>query len=154
MPALAANSMVAGTCCMDFSSHITNLNATPKVRTRHADLCAFISHNQNMARRGIPKGQVNWYLKEWMASVGLKGRGAQSKMMELTGWSKATMSQLFNGEQDYSPKIVNEASVALNAKPWELLMHPEEAMALRQFRKDAVRLAAVSEDIDRTGTEG
>jgi transcriptional regulator with XRE-family HTH domain len=95
-----------------------------------------------MARRGIPKGQVNWYLREWMEASGLSGRGAQTKMMELTGWSKATMSQLYNGEQDYSPKVVNDAAAALNAEPFELLLPPSRAMALRGMRDNAIKIAA------------
>lgn len=47
------------------------------------------------------------------------------------------MSQLFNGDQDYSPKVVNEAASALHCQTWELLMPPEEAMALRRFRETA-----------------
>lgn len=63
-------------------------------------------------------------------------------MMELTGWSKATMSQLYNGTQDYSPKVVNEAAQALNVEPYELLMLPERAMHMRQMRKTALDIAA------------
>lgn len=100
-----------------------------------------------MARRGKPKGPVNWFLVEWMDACGISGRGAQTKMMELTGWSKATMSQLYNGEQDYSPKIVNEAAVALNAEPYELLIHPEKAMNLRKLRESAIRIAADNQAI-------
>lgn len=95
-----------------------------------------------MARRGKPKGPVNWFLVEWMDACGISGRGAQARMMELTGWSRATMSQLYNGEQDYSPKIVNEAAAALNAEPYEMLMHPEKAMNLRKLRESAIRIAA------------
>lgn len=97
-----------------------------------------------MARRGIPKGPVNWYLREWMASCGLEGRGSQAKMMERTGWSRATMSQLYNGEQDFSPKLLAEASKALNVEMWELLMPPERAMALRRIQVDARDIAEIS----------
>lgn len=110
-----------------------------------------------MARRGIPK-QVNWYLVEWMAAHGMEGRGAQAQMMKLTGWPKATMSQLYNGEQDYSPKIVNEAAAALNVRQWELLMHPEEAMAIRQLMVQAKKIAVIGDQIDaipgKSGTGG
>lgn len=99
-----------------------------------------ISHTANMARRGKPKGLVPWYLPEWMAVAELKGRGAQTRMMELTGWSKATMSQLYNGGQDFSPKVLAEAAQALNCAPYELLMHPETAMAIRRLRQDALRI--------------
>jgi transcriptional regulator with XRE-family HTH domain len=109
-----------------------------------------------MARRGVPKGQINWYLREWMASAGLSGRGAQTKMMERTGWSKATMSQLFNGTQDYSPNIVNDAAKALNCEPYELLMHPDRAMRLRRVREDALRIVEDTTPLPTpsTGTHG
>lgn len=97
-----------------------------------------------MARRGIPKTGVSWYLVEWMAARGLEGRGAQAKMMELTGWSKATMSQLYNGTQDYSPKIIAEAARALGVEQYEMLMHPEKASALRQLRASAETIVAAA----------
>jgi transcriptional regulator with XRE-family HTH domain len=105
-----------------------------------------------MARRGIPKGSVSWYLREWMAANGIK---KQTEMMNLTGWSKATMSQLYSGQQDYSPKIVNDAARALNAQPYELLMPPEKAMALRQFQASAEVIVTLAHDSGvRTGTDG
>jgi len=100
-----------------------------------------------MARRCVPKGPIHWYLKEWMDACGLSGRGAQAKMMELTGWSKATMSQLYNGTQDYSPKVVNDAARALNVEPYELLMQPSRAMRIRQFLKAAEDIV----EIERIG---
>jgi transcriptional regulator with XRE-family HTH domain len=93
-----------------------------------------------MARRGIPKGSVNWFIREWMDMLGK----SQSDMTRLAGWSKATASQLYNGAQDYSPKVVNSAAVALNCRPWELLMHPDEAMAIRRLRVAALQIAADS----------
>jgi transcriptional regulator with XRE-family HTH domain len=106
-----------------------------------------------MARRGIPKGQVNWYLREWMDACNIKGRGAQTRMSELTGWSKATMSQLYNGEQDFSPKILREAAEALNVETYELLMHPDLAFALRRQREASLRI--VQDTPPRpTGTHG
>ncbi len=89
-----------------------------------------------MARRGIPKGPINWYLREWMDLLGVR----QRDMVERAGWSKASASQLYTGVQDYSPKIVNEAAVALNLEPFELLMRPERAMAYRRQREAAIQL--------------
>lgn len=63
-------------------------------------------------------------------------------MMELTGWSKATMSQLYNGTQDYSPAILETAAAALGVEPFELLIPPERAMALRDFRRAARVIAS------------
>ena len=103
-----------------------------------------------MARRGVPKEPVNWYLREWMQLLDVR----QAKMIELTGWSKATASQLYTGKQGYSPKIVEEAATALNLQPYELLMPPGQAMALRGLRKDALRIVETGAPLDRTGTDG
>lgn len=115
---------------------MTNFDASEFVRTQRNDFPRPVSHNRNMARRGIPN-QLNWYLREWMDLLGVK----QADMIRRTDWSKATMSQLYNSKQDYSPKIVNEAAQALNLEPFELLMKPERAMALRRQREAALILA-------------
>ena len=108
-----------------------------------------------MARRGIPKGPSTWYLREWMAAKNLKGRGAQAKMMALTGWSKATMSDLYNHRQDFSPKILKEAAAALEIEPYELLLPPERANAIRSMRQHALRVVETTGPLEeRTGTEG
>lgn len=148
-----------GAVDMRSCSHMTNKLSSAKVRTCRTDLRVGFSYNPNMARRGIPKGPIQWYLREWMAARSMEGRGAQTRMMELTGWSKATMSQLYNGTQDYSPKILAEAAEALNAEPFELLMHPERAMAMRQLRTTAAEIVrsepvSIETPARRTGTEG
>ena len=121
---------------------MTNVNASPFVRTFGGELIFPRSHNRNMARRGIPTGPISWYLVEWMDACGLSGRGAQARMSELTGWSKATMSQLFNSTQDYSPKVVTEAARALNVEVYELFMPPARAMHMRRMRETALNIAA------------
>ena len=134
MPAALDSSMVPG-LDMFSRSHKTNANASDFVRTSANDFSDRYAQSRNMARRGIPN-QVNWYLKEWMDMLGVK----QADMIRLTDWSKATMSQLYNNKQDYSPKIVNEASRALKVATYELLMPPERAMALRRLHQDALRI--------------
>jgi transcriptional regulator with XRE-family HTH domain len=136
MPALSASSEVVGGVCIPFCSHITNNDASAFVRTQRNDIPYIYSHNRNMARRGVPT-QINWYLREWMDLLRVK----QADMCRRTDWSKATMSQLYNNKQDYSPKLVNEAAAALNIEPFELLMKPERAMALRRQREAALVLA-------------
>ncbi len=105
-----------------------------------------------MARRGVPT-TINWYLREWMEVCNLSGRGAQAKMCELTGWSKATMSQLYNGSQDYSPKIIAEAAQALHIEEYELLMLPERAMRLRRIVEDATKIAEEAAEAPTTVSE-
>lgn len=140
---------------MNHYSHITNNNTTPFVRTFRKDSICALGHNIAMTRRGIPKSQINWYLPEWMASCGLEGRGAQAKMMKLTGWSRATMSQLYTGKQDYSPAVINAAAKALNAEPFELLVPPSKAHAMRRAMASAqeiVELAHESDGPEKDGT--
>lgn len=75
----------------------------------------------------------------------------QAEMIRRTDWSKATASQLYNNVQDYSPKIVNEAARALNLMPFELLMRPDEAMALRRQREAAIVLVAANDEAAAAG---
>ena len=131
---------------MTTCSHITNIAASPKIRTYLADSYIRRCQNAGMSRRGVPKGPVNWYLPEWMDACGLKGRGSQTKMRELTGWSKATMSQLYNGEQDYSPAVVSAAAAALKVQAYELLMPPERAFAIRRALASIREIQAIQDD--------
>lgn len=77
-------------------------------------------------------------------------------MMEKTGWSKATMSQLYNGKQDFNSKILKEAADALGVETHELLMSPERAMAARRMRQAAVELVHDVEQVaaDRNAATG
>ncbi len=84
-----------------------------------------------------------------MDELGVK----QADMIRRTDWSKATASQLYNNVQDYSPKIGNEAAKALNVAPFELLMRPEEAMALRRQRAAALEIVHSSDDRDSEARE-
>ena len=97
-------------------------------------------------RRGIPKDGPSWYIREWMDRLGVK----QRDMIERAGWSKATASQIYTGRQDYSPKVVSEAALALNAAPYELMMPYEEAMTIRAYRASAKALAGITPVEDRT----
>lgn len=112
-------------------------------------------------RRGIPKVEPVWYLREWMAATGHGARGGQTWLMNQTGWSRATTSQLMNGEQDLDSRYIEEAAKALNIEKHELLMHPEDAMALRQMRQLAQQIVHVDRvdlapepSIRATGTHG
>lgn len=129
MPALLDRSIVRGGF-MHECSHITNLDASSFVRTYGNDIARSISHNANMARRGIPK-EINWFLREWMDDLEI----TQAEMMRRTGWSKASAHQLYHRQQDYSPKIVNDAAAALGVRKFELLMRPAEAKALRKAQE-------------------
>lgn len=66
----------------------------------------------------------------------------QSDIMKATGYSKATMSDLVTGKQRYNRDILNEIAGVLHIRPNELLLHPEEAMAIRRMRESAARIVA------------
>lgn len=120
-----------------FSSHKTNRSASTKVRPLSADIGKLRSQNANMARRGTIKPGVPWYLNEWMSFLKIT---RQVDLMKRTGWSKATASQLVNGEQTFSPSILKTASEAFGIEPFELLLPPDRALAMRQFYKGAIKV--------------
>lgn len=69
------------------------------------------------------------------------------------------MSQLYNGVQDYSPAVVNAAARALGAEPFELLLPPERAMAIRRLMTSARQIVTLAHDAEaaqlvRDGTNG
>ncbi len=55
------------------------------------------------------------------------------------------------GEQQYTRDAVNEIAAYLNIRPHELLMHPDDAHAIRRLKAEMVRLAheAEKEETDK-----
>lgn len=100
----------------------------------------------------------DWFLRQWMSALAMR----QADLMARTGWDKRKASHLYNGSQQYNRSSLNEAAMALNISPWELLLHPEDAMAIRRLRADALQIAADTHSLfqhappepGRTGTEG
>lgn len=82
----------------------------------------------------------DWYLAEWLETLQVK----QADLSRLTDWDKRKTSFLVSGKQPYKRDDVNEAAFALNLQPFELLMSPEQAMALRQLYASSVTIAAES----------
>lgn len=80
----------------------------------------------------------DWYLKEWLSTL----RKKQADVARDLDWNKARVSLMIRGEQQYTRDAINELSAYLNIKPHELLMHPDDAMALRRLREDAIKIAA------------
>lgn len=144
MSALIASSENVGFSMNHVFAH-DELNIKGNVRTSGNAFDFYFPHTTNMAnRRGIPKQGATWYIKEWMDYYRIK----QARMMEKTGWSKASMSQIYNGVQDFNPKIVKEAASALNLQNYELLMSPEKAMALRQLQASAHTIVHLAHEND------
>lgn len=70
----------------------------------------------------------------------MHGRGAQAKTVEITGWSKATMRQLYNYNQYYSRSFLEAAAKALPCEIYELLMPPARAMSIRGLRANTAEI--------------
>lgn len=87
----------------------------------------------------------DWYLKQWLRYYGKK----QSSIVNDLDWNKAKVSLTASGKQPYTRDDVNEIADYLNLRPYELLMHPDDAMALRRLRAEMIRLAHEEEDRPR-----
>ncbi len=81
-----------------------------------------------------------WYLAEWATYRGKTQADAQREI----GWAKSNASDLWNGKQRYNQDLVDQVVHWLNISPAEILMHPTEALALRQLRETAYAIAAES----------
>jgi transcriptional regulator with XRE-family HTH domain len=107
-----------------------------------------------MADHSRPKRYTNWYLRDWMRTLHVR----QADLVEKTDLNTTAVSLLCNDRQDYSPAIIRDVARAMNIAPYELLMHPEDAMALRQLRRNAVQVVETSKTLDSpreaTGTGG
>ncbi len=80
----------------------------------------------------------DWYLAQWLRSTGTK----QADLVRETGFSPAKLSKLYNGSKRYDRDVVNAIARVLHLEPYELLMHPEDAMRIRRLRDTALSIAA------------
>jgi hypothetical protein len=85
-------------------------------------------------------GTTDWFLVEWAETLGKR----QADFVRDLGWNKARVSLLWAGKQPYTRDIVNACAGYLRILPFELLMHPREALALRGLRENAMTIAAAS----------
>lgn len=88
----------------------------------------------NMAKTVGP----DWFLVQWMRTLRIN----QAELIKRLDWPKSKMSMLFNGKRNYNREMLNAVSSALHIEPFELLLDPERAMAIRRMHDDAVRIAA------------
>lgn len=106
----------------------------------------------------------DWYLKQWLKASGKK----QADLEKDLDLNKAKVSLTANGKQPYDRDLINLVADYLNLKPYELLMHPDDAMAIRQLQASAGRIVTIVHDAEeaakkrgsepsilaRTGTDG
>lgn len=69
------------------------------------------------------------------------------------------MHGIYHGRTAYYRELVNLIAAKLNIQPYELLMPPAMAMALRRQREDSLRIVEATKPLrsvadDRTGTDG
>lgn len=107
-------------------------------------------YNQAMARKTKPQAEVaggpDWYLKEWMAALEV----SQAKLASDCGWSRGTMHGIYHGRTAYYRDLVNLMAEKLNIRAYELLLHPDDAMALRRMRQDALRVVENTKDFSQS----
>jgi hypothetical protein len=87
----------------------------------------------------------DWYLREWVDASPV----SISELRERTGWTHRIASQLVNRKLRWNRDHLSEAAFALHVEPFELLMHPDDAFALRRLRSDALKIAADDRQIWR-----
>lgn len=87
-----------------------------------------------MARSG-----PDWFFREWIAALGI--RYPHAWLQRELGYSDGKASNVLNGTKRYDKDIVNDVSAAMKIHPYELLMPPELANAIRAMRKEAPKLA-------------
>jgi hypothetical protein len=80
----------------------------------------------------------DWFLKEWMA---FKKR-RQAQIIRDIGWERGRVSKVVNSRQAYARDDVNTLAAWLEIEPFELLMPPAEALALRRLREAAHLIVA------------
>lgn len=127
---------------MKFRLACLNELGNPKSLGKRNDFAPSVLYESNMA---VPR--YDWYLKEWLATLGKK----QADLVRDLDWNKAKVSLTASGKQPYSRDDINDVADYLSIKPYELLMHPEDAMRLRRLRADAIRLAHDAEAPDDAG---
>lgn len=94
-------------------------------------------------RRMAPP-RYDWFLSQWLRATGKK----QADIVKDLEWNKARVSLMARGVQPYDRDSVNELAAYLNIRPHELLMHPDDAMAIRRLRAEMVRLAHETPETD------
>lgn len=97
-------------------------------------------HNLRMGTQAKKAAGQDWYLKEWLTSLGV--RFPQAWLVKNLDYSEGKASNVLTGKKRYDKDLVNEIAKALQIHPHELLMKPQEAFALRQQRAAALEIAA------------
>jgi transcriptional regulator with XRE-family HTH domain len=90
------------------------------------------------------KPHHDWYLLHWLRTLGKK----QADIARDLDMNKAKVSLTAHGKQPYDRDDVNAIADYLNLHPYELLMHPDDAMNMRQLRATAEKIATLAHEND------
>jgi transcriptional regulator of aromatic amino acid metabolism len=90
----------------------------------------------------MAQARHDWYLREWLDTLGC----TVTQLRERTDWTHRIASQLVNRKLRWNRDHLSQAATALHLDPWELLMHPADAMELRQLRNQVLRAAESRQD--------
>lgn len=82
--------------------------------------------------------EPDWYLREWCEHLGRK----QAQLVTELGFTKNTAHKIWHSKQPYRRDIVNKIAGWLGIAPFELLMPPRDALALRRLRSTAAEIVA------------
>lgn len=94
-------------------------------------------------RRMAAKPYDDWFLKEWMRSK----RMTNKILQENAGWTYRITSQLVNRKTRWNRDHLILAAKILQIRPYELMMHPDDANAIKRFRAEALTVAAEKTDL-------
>jgi hypothetical protein len=83
----------------------------------------------------------DWHLQAWLQHFGK----IQSSLVNELGWDKSKANFVYHGKQQYKREIVNAVADWLGIKPYELLMPPEQALAIRRLRQSAEEILSTSD---------
>lgn len=115
-----------------------------------------VSHNVPVSE----SADLDWYFRAWMTHFGKK----QVDLVKELGWQRARASKVWNGANPYRREVINEIARWLKLEPYELLLPPERALAIRAMYASAEKIVAgadrflpppptaVSRHARRTGT--
>lgn len=76
---------------------------------------------------------ADWYLRDWARHFGKR----QSSLVNELGWEKSRAYHVWHSKQAYRRDDVNAVAEWLGIKPYELMMPPADALALRRLRETA-----------------
>lgn len=82
--------------------------------------------------------EPDWHLQDWMRHF----KKRQAALVNELGWTKGRANYVWHGESPYRREVVNEIAAWLGIQPFELLMRPQDALALRRIRETALVIAA------------